>query len=74
MAKCPECNHEIDHLVLVETRNYFIRFTKDGAQYEIASPELVDRIWKCPWCWDQVFNSIDAAREFLKKEVQNGES
>jgi len=71
MLKCPKCEEDIDHLVMIENRSYFFDFTAEGIREDGVTWDMVGRAWLCPECGEGLFFSIEGAQEFLRKEVQN---
>jgi len=73
-ATCPRCGVGIDYLNVIENRNYHREFTSNGfVLYARGDFDLVDRIWLCPVCEGELFNTEEGALEFFGKEVQNGD-
>lgn len=73
MPKCPKCKKGIDHLVMIENRNYFFDFTAEGIREDSVTWSMVGRAWLCPECDEGLFSSVEGAKEFLGKEVKNGD-
>lgn len=73
-AMCPRCGAGVDHLNVIENRNYHMEYTSNGfVLHDGGGFDLVDRIWSCPVCEEELFSIEESALEFFRKEVQNGD-
>lgn len=73
MLKCPKCGEEIGFLTAIETKKTTGTYY-GGEDYDVTDTEIISEAWLCPECGEQLFDTEEQAKEFLGKEVQNGES
>lgn len=64
---CPKCDEVVDHL-----RWYGVKLYDEGKdehqdlKAERADPSADMILYKCPWCDEVLFETVEGAREFLK--------
>jgi len=67
MAKCPECNAEIDYLIYVETATKEFVYQGLGEHSPIGYPNVDDSYFKCPECNSVLFSDEEIASDFLSE-------
>ena len=77
MAKCPKCNGDIDHLILLETKEneYNATYDEEAETLEFENTEewrgnptgnVLKEEYCCPKCHATLFTNEADAKSFLK--------
>jgi len=72
MAKCPECNAGLDHLISWSLEWHAYKFVLRAEWYDYEPlngwlPTDSDDTYQCPKCGAELFHTAESAFDFLKR-------